>query len=77
MPQDMHCIIGAAGQLGTELAVALHHAGERVLLLDIQAPTYPALLELPFETVDVRDQAALSAVFGAYNVTHVYHLAAA
>ena len=77
MPQDMHCIIGASGQLGTELAVALHNAGERVVLLDIKAPSFSALLGLPFEKVDVRDQAALSAAFGTHRVTHVYHLAAA
>jgi len=77
MPQDVHCIIGASGQLGTELAVALHNAGERVVLLDIKAPSFSALLGLPFEKVDVRDQAALSAAFGTHRVTHVYHLAAA
>ena len=77
MAQDVHCIIGASGQLGTELAVALHNAGERVVLFDIKAPSFPALLGLPFERVDVRDQAALSAAFGTHQVTHVYHLAAA
>ncbi|MDA9863759.1 NAD-dependent epimerase/dehydratase family protein [Flavobacteriales bacterium] len=77
MPQDVHCIIGASGQLGTELAVTLHNAGETVVLLDIKAPTLPVLLELPFEKVDVRDQAALCAAFGTHHVTHVYHFAAA
>ena len=74
---DLHCIIGASGQLGTELALALKQAGERLVLMDIKPPTYPDLLELPFENIDVCDRIALADRLGAHRVTHVHHLAAA
>ena len=77
MNVDVHGIIGASGQLGTEIALRLMEAGERVVLMDIKAPSYAPLQELPFEKVDVRDQGALAAALGGHKVTHVYHLAAA
>ena len=38
MSRDVHFIIGASGQLGTEFALALHQAGEAVVLSDIKPP---------------------------------------
>ena len=74
---DLHCIIGASGQLGTELALSLKHAGERLVLMDIKPPTYPDLLDLPFENIDVCDRTDLADRLGTHRVTHVHHLAAA
>ena len=47
MSKDVHFIIGASGQLGTEFALALHRAGEQVVLSDIKTPALEELGELP------------------------------
>ncbi len=77
MVRDVHCIIGASGQLGTELALGLKRAGEQLVLMDIKQPVYPELLDLPFEMIDVCERGGLADRLGAHRVTHVYHLAAA
>lgn len=77
MAQDVHCIIGASGQLGTEMALSLKSAGERVVLMDIKPPTYSGILDLPFEQVDVCDLQELAARIGETGTTHIHHLAAA
>ena len=77
MAQDVHAIIGASGQLGTEMALSLKSAGKSVVLLDLRSPSFEGIRDLPFETVDVCDAAGLSACLGDHGVTHVYHLAAA
>jgi len=77
MSKDVHCIIGASGQLGTELALALKAAGECVVLFDLKAPTLPGLEEMPFQQVDVLDVAKLGEVLHGHAVTHIHHLAAA
>jgi len=77
MAQDVHCIIGASGQLGTEMALSLKSAGERVVLMDIKPPSFEGILDLPFEQIDVCDAARLASALGENGITHVYHLAAA
>lgn len=77
MPKDVHFIIGASGQLGTEFALALHQAGENVVLSDIKPPALDALKGLPFECMDVRDQDVVAAALKRHGATHVHHLAAA
>ncbi len=77
MAQDVHCIIGASGQLGTEMALSLKAAGERVVLMDIKPPTYSGILDLPFERIDVCDAAGLADRIAHHHVNHIHHLAAA
>ena len=77
MPRNVHFIIGASGQLGTEFALALHRAGEHVVLSDIHPPTLDALKALPFECMDVRDGDAVANRMAQHGTTHVHHLAAA
>ncbi|WP_432767433.1 NAD-dependent epimerase/dehydratase family protein [Roseateles cavernae] len=70
-------IIGANGQIGTELAqeLALRHGNTAVITSDL-APEgrVPALTH---EMLDVTDAAALAAVVKRHGVSQIYHLAAA
>lgn len=70
-------LIGANGQIGSELAAALavRHGNEAVITSDL-APT-GRVAELAHEQLDVTDAAALAAVVERHGVTQVYHLAAA
>ena len=77
MPKAVHFIIGASGQLGTEFALALHRAGEQVVLSDIKPPALESLRDLPFEMMDVRDRDVVATVLERHHATHVHHLAAA
>jgi nucleoside-diphosphate-sugar epimerase len=77
MPRNVHFIIGASGQLGTEFALALHQAGEQVVLSDIKQPELDSLKDLPFECMDVRDADAVANRMAQHGTTHVHHLAAA
>lgn len=77
MPRDVHFIIGASGQLGTEFALALHCSGDQVVLADIQHPTLDALRDLPYVCLDVRDKDVVAAELKRHGATHVHHLAAA
>ena len=77
MLRDVHFIIGASGQLGTEFALALHRSGEQVVLADIQHPSLDALRDLPYVCLDVRDKDVVAAELKHHGATHVHHLAAA
>jgi len=70
-------IIGANGQLGTELATALadKHGREAVILSDIAAEG--RLPGLTYERVDVTDAAKLRRTLLDYDISQVYLLAAA
>lgn len=70
-------IIGANGQIGSELALALaaRHGDEAVVTADIIARgPHP---QLRHETLDAMDAAALAAVVGRHGITQVYQLVAA
>jgi nucleoside-diphosphate-sugar epimerase len=70
-------IIGANGQIGTELAaeLALRHGNANVITSDL-APE-GRLPQLTHEMLDVTDAAALAAVHQRHGITQIYHLAAA
>lgn len=70
-------LIGANGQLGTELAATLaaRHGVQAVVTSDV-APE-GRVKGLAHEMLDVTDAAALAAVVARHRVTQVYHLAAA
>jgi nucleoside-diphosphate-sugar epimerase len=70
-------IIGANGQIGTELAeaLALRHGPAAVVTSDL-APQ-GRLPGLSHEALDVTDAAALAAVVQRHRISHVYLLAAA
>jgi nucleoside-diphosphate-sugar epimerase len=70
-------IIGANGQIGTELAELLvqRHGADAVVTSDL-APV-GRVPGIAHETLDVTDAAALAAVVKRHGITQIYHLAAA
>jgi nucleoside-diphosphate-sugar epimerase len=69
-------IIGANGQIGSELAEALaaRHGAENVITSDIAAAG--RVPGLPYQVLDVMDHAALDKTVQQFGVTQIYHLAA-
>lgn len=78
MHTDKILIIGACGQLGTELTLALRavYGPENVIASDLHCRV-PVLAESgPFEKLDVLEIQRLAAIIQKHNITQVYHLAA-
>jgi nucleoside-diphosphate-sugar epimerase len=71
-------ITGAAGQIGSELALALRakHGPDNVLVTDVVRPAGPLAGSGPFETLDITDRGALDGLIRKFRVDTVYHLAA-
>ena len=70
-------MIGACGQLGTELIVDLrkHYETDNVIASDIKPPS-EELSQGPFVNINVLDKSALHDAINKYNITQIYHLAA-
>jgi nucleoside-diphosphate-sugar epimerase len=78
MSTDTILIIGAAGQLGTELCESLReiHGSGNVIASDIKK-TEGSLSEAgPFEVLDILDKARFTEVLDKHKPTQIYHLAA-
>jgi len=72
-------VIGANGQIGTELVMALRniHGSEAVIASDINSPTYAMRGSTgPFELINVLDKDNLHHIFDKHSPTQVYLLAA-
>ncbi len=71
-------VIGANGQIGTELVMALRaiHGAENVIASDINDPTYAIRNSGPYEIVNVLDKDNLHHIFDKHQPTQVYLLAA-
>ncbi len=72
-------IIGASGQIGTELVLTLRNriGNENVIASDLKSLSVDSkLLNGPFETLDVLDREALLVVVKKYEINEVYLLAA-
>jgi len=72
-------VIGACGQLGSELTLALRaiYGGANVVAADVTAPKQADLRDSgPFELVDVLDTKVLTGLSSKYKFTQIYHLAA-
>ena len=68
-------IIGANGQIGTELSAELRKifSTDNVVTSDIKAPQQP---EGPYELLDVMDRESMYAIIKKHGITQVYLLAA-
>ena len=71
-------IIGASGQIGTELLVALRKekGAQNVIAADIRKPENPVFNEGPFEILDVLDKDNMLAIVQKYEIKEIYLLAA-
>jgi len=71
-------ILGACGQIGTELTLALRdkYGTDQIVASDIRRSDLAELQDGPFEILDAGDADALRAVCEQYQVHTVYHLVA-
>jgi nucleoside-diphosphate-sugar epimerase len=78
MKKDSILVIGACGQIGSELVPALRrtHGAFRVVAADRHPPDNGPLKAGPYEQLDVLDRNALGALIERYDIQQVYHLAA-
>lgn len=78
MGNEKVLIIGACGQVGTELTESLRsmYGNAQVIASDIRKPEGPFWDEGPFELMDVLDTKRIGELFTKYKPTQVYHLAA-
>lgn len=74
---DKVLVIGASGQLGSELTLALAELfGENnVVASDISSPS-PSIKHFAFEQLDVMNTKQLGEIVDRHGVTQIYHLAA-
>ena len=78
MGKEKILIIGASGQLGTELVEALRniYGTSSVVASDIRKSDNPVFETGPFETLDILDLAKWKDILQRHQPTQVYHLAA-
>jgi nucleoside-diphosphate-sugar epimerase len=71
-------VIGAGGQLGTELTKALAEkfGNENIIATDFQEAVKTKFSYCSFETLNVMDKVSLTSIVEAHGVTQIYHLAA-
>lgn len=71
-------VIGASGQIGTELIVGLRSrfGNESIIASDLQDQPKEALKNGPYEKLDIMDDQALRAIVKKHEVTEIYLLAA-
>ena len=80
----MVLVTGGAGYVGSHIAVALAAAGHSLVVLDSLVNSSPAVMPVlrrltgqavPLVTADVRDRAALKALFAQHSIDAVVHCA--
>ncbi|WP_214071869.1 NAD-dependent epimerase/dehydratase family protein [Mucilaginibacter sp. dw_454] len=71
-------IIGAKGQIGTELTVALRnkYGKDAVIATDLLEPNSSLLKDGPYMMLNVMEKLAIENIVTRYKVTTIYHLAA-
>jgi len=71
-------VIGAAGQIGTDLVIELRSrfGANHVIASDIRPATAEIMEGGPFETLDILDRNQLGQAIDKYQITEIYHLAA-
>jgi len=71
-------VIGAAGQIGSELTLALRklHGSENVFATDLKPASTEVIGSGPFQILDVMDEKRLIHFVIRHKITQIYHLAA-
>ena len=71
-------VIGASGQIGTDLTVELRKqfGTDNVIASDIKDACEDVMQSGSFEILDVMDRKKISEIIDKYNITEIYHLAA-
>jgi len=71
-------VIGAAGQLGSELTRALsdQYGGEQIIATDLNESARSKFDFCRFQTLDVMDKDSLRSLVKTENISQIYHLAA-
>ncbi|NCU06078.1 MAG: NAD-dependent epimerase/dehydratase family protein [Chitinophagaceae bacterium] len=71
-------ITGAAGQIGTELTIALRkkYGAKNVLATDIKEPKDSPVTDGAFELLDALDAKQMCKYIRDYKINHIYHLSA-
>jgi nucleoside-diphosphate-sugar epimerase len=76
MKDETLLIIGACGQIGSELTMALRKIYSNVIATDLKEPNDEIKNSGKFERLDVLNKASLTDCIRRNNVSQVYHLAA-
>ncbi len=78
MIKDRILVIGASGQIGTELVINLRsmYGHANVIASDVKNATDEIMNSGPYEVLDVMDNSRLQGVVKKYNITQIYLLAA-
>lgn len=76
--QERILVLGASGQIGTDLVEALRssYGNENVVASDLKEPAAHILESGPFEEINAMDRSRLEEVVSKYKITQVYHLVA-
>lgn len=73
---DTVLVIGACGQIGSELVMALRKIYKNVVASDLKEPPQEVKETGAFERLDALNKNGISEVVQKYGVTQIYHLAA-
>ncbi|MAC86195.1 MAG: NAD-dependent epimerase [Flavobacteriales bacterium] len=78
MNKDTILLIGASGQIGTDLTMSLRtiYGASHVVASDIKSASTEVMESGPFEQLDIMDPVRLNEIVLKYKVTQVYLLAA-
>ena len=76
--KDTILVIGASGQIGTELVMKLRemYGNNHVVASDIRPSSQEVMQSGPFEELDIMNEAGLHKIVKKHNITQVYLLAA-
>ena len=78
MTKDTILVVGASGQIGTELVIQLRsiYGNSSVIASDLKSATKEVMESGPFEQLDIMDESRLHEVMEKHKVTQIYLLAA-
>ena len=78
MTKDTILVVGASGQIGTELVIQLRsiYGNSSVVSSDLKSATNEIMEGGPFENLDIMDESRLHEVIKKHKVTQIYLLAA-